>query len=104
MRGSGGTAMTMAIRRIKGAGTMAGITLTADEIKSAPPEVRRWLELEIAHTLGLQAAPAPAAAPALVGCNVDEARDMLGMVQGMLPVAAVFFELGREAATVAVHG
>ena len=29
---------------------------------------------------------------------------MLSLVQGMLPVVSVFFELGREAASVAVHG
>ena len=40
----------------------------------------------------------------MVGCNVEEARDMLELVQGMLPVVSVFFELGRESASVAVHG
>ena len=29
---------------------------------------------------------------------------MLALVQGMLPVVSVFFELGREAASVAAHG
>ncbi|MFZ0021778.1 MAG: hypothetical protein WAL10_31070, partial [Acetobacteraceae bacterium] len=38
------------------------------------------------------------------GCNIEEARDMLALVQGMLPVVSVFFELGREATSVAVHG
>jgi hypothetical protein len=83
---------------------MAGITLTPDEIKAAPPEVRRWLEHEIARAFGGQPAPTPAGAPALIGCNVEEARDMVALVQGMLPVVSVFFELGREAASVAVHG
>ncbi len=83
---------------------MAGITLSMDDIKAAPPEVRRWLEHEVARALGLQAAPAPAQASSLVGCNIEEARDMLALVQGMLPVVSVFFELGREAASVAVHG
>jgi hypothetical protein len=83
---------------------MAGVTLTADEIKAAPPEVRRWLEQEIVRAFGVQSAPAPAGAPALIGCNVEEAREMLALVQGMLPVVSVLFELGREAASVAVHG
>jgi hypothetical protein len=83
---------------------MAGITLSMDDIKAAPPEVRRWLEHEIARALGLQAVPAPAQAQSLVGCNIEEAREMLALVQGMLPVTSVFFELGREAASVAVHG
>ena len=83
---------------------MAGITLSVDEIKAAPPEVRRWLEHEIARAFGGQPAPSPAGTHALIGCNVEEARDMLALVQGMLPAVSVFFELGREAASVAVHG
>jgi hypothetical protein len=83
---------------------MSGITLSVDEIKAAPPEVRRWLEHEMMRAFGAQPSPAPIAAPPLVGCNVEEARDMLALVQGMLPVVSVFFELGREAASVAVHG
>jgi hypothetical protein len=87
-----------------GSRTMAGITLSAEEIKAAPPEVRRWLEQEMVRAFGVQPAPAPAATHALVGCNVEEARDMLALLQGMLPAVSVFFELGREAASVAVHG
>ena len=86
---------------------MVGITLSAELIRSAPPEVRRWLEQEIAHTLGLHPGhepPAHAAATTLVGCNPEEVREMLSLVEGMLPVVSVFFELGREAASVAVHG
>jgi len=86
---------------------MAGIALSAEEIRNAPPEVRHWLEHEVVRMLGLQpaqlAAPHPAAAQ-LVGCNVEEARNMLDLVQGMLPVVSVFFELGREAGSVPVHG
>ena len=83
---------------------MAGITLSMDDIKAAPPEVRRWLEHEVMRAFGVQPAAAPAGAPALIGCNVEEAREMLALVQSMLPVVSVFFELGREAASVAVHG
>jgi hypothetical protein len=83
---------------------MAGITLSVDEIKAAPPEVRRWLEQEMVRAFGTPPTPAPTAVPALVGCNVEEARDMLALVQGMLPAVSVFFELGREAAGVAIHG
>jgi hypothetical protein len=82
---------------------MPGITLSADEIKAAPPEVRRWLEHEALGALGL--APATPAKPmALVGCNPEEARDMLALVQRMPPVVRVFWELAREGASVAVHG
>ncbi len=45
---------------------MRGITLSADEIADAPPEVRRWFEQEIACTVGHLTVPEPAArAPAL---------------------------------------
>ena len=85
---------------------MAGVTLSMEEIRAAPPEVRRWLEQEIARAIGVVPAAAVAAQPAikLVGCNIEEAREMLALVQGILPVVNVFFELGREAASVAVHG
>lgn len=86
---------------------MAGLTLSVEEIHAAPPEVRRWLEQEIVRTLGLhllQEPVAQAAMPPLVGCNAEEARDILSLVQGVLPVVSVFFELGREAASVPVHG
>ena len=83
---------------------MTGITLSVDEIKAAPPEVRRWLEQEMVRAFGIQPAPASPEAPKLIGCNIEEARDMLALVQGMLPVVSVFFELGREATSVAVHG
>lgn len=81
---------------------MAGITLSMEEIRAAPTEVRRWLEQEIVRATGL--APRPEPAIKLVGCNVEEVREMLAWVEGTLPVVSVFFELGREAASVAVHG
>ena len=68
------------------------------------PEVRRWLEQELLRALGIHPAPVPTATAPLIGCNVEEAQDMLALVQGMLPVVSVFFELGREAASVAAHG
>ncbi len=85
---------------------MAGITLSVEEIRAAPPEVRRWLEQEIVRALGMHPLQdhAPPATPPLIGCNVEEARDILSLVQGVLPVVSVFFELGREAAGVPVHG
>src|ERR1700744_5598831 len=82
---------------------MAGITLSADEIKAAPPEVRRWLEHETLRGLGV-APTAPTAPPPLVGCNSEEARDMLALVQRMPPVVRVLWELAREGASVPVHG
>jgi len=85
---------------------MVGLTLSAEQIRSAPQEVRRWLEQEIMRTLGLQPGhefAAQAATPPLVGCNVEEAREILSLVQNMLPVVSVFFELGREANSIPVR-
>jgi len=85
---------------------MIGITLTAEQVRAAPAEVRRWLEHEVALAFGLAPDhPAPEdVAARLIGCNPDEAATMLELVQGMLPVVNVFFELGREAAGTPVHG
>lgn len=85
---------------------MVGLTLSPEQIRGAPPEVRRWLEQEIMRTLGLQPGQefaAQAATPPLAGCNVEEAREVLTLVQNMLPVVSVFFELGREANSIPVR-
>ncbi len=85
---------------------MIGITLSPEQVRAAPPEVRRWLEREVTSAFGLTPDhPAPEDfSTKLIGCNPDEAGAMLELVQGMLPVVNVFFELGREAAGVPVHG
>jgi hypothetical protein len=85
---------------------MVGITLSPEQIRQAPLEVRRWLEQQIAGTLGLyrtEPAPQPPT-PHLVGCNLEEARAVLSLIQGFLPVVSVFFELGREPAAVSTQG
>ncbi|WP_156922088.1 hypothetical protein [Azorhizobium doebereinerae] len=77
---------------------MVGITLSPEQVRSAPPEVRQWLQKEIAASFGLPAAAAvPEPAPEhLVPCTVEDAAAIYGVISGMLPVATVFFELGRE--------
>lgn len=82
---------------------MIGITLSPEQIRSAPPEVRRWLEQEISSSLGLAEAPAAAAQPAtpqpepphLVACSPEEVAAIHGLIRGVLPATNVFFELGR---------
>jgi hypothetical protein len=86
---------------------MVGITLSPEQIRAAPPEVRRWLEHEIAVSLGLQAPEAAEAkrrSPHLVSLSVDEAAKVLTLIEGTLPVANVFFELGREGSSAGVDG
>jgi len=85
---------------------MVGITLSPEQIRQAPPEVRRWLEQQIAATLGLEPHPPPVveAQHRLIGCGAAEARAVLAQIRGALPVANVFFELGREPAVAAARG
>lgn len=82
---------------------MIGITLTTDQIKSAPPEVRRWIEHQVMASLG-QAADAPASAQPpqlaqqvahLVVCTVEDAAQMLAQIEDVLPAVNVFFEFAR---------
>jgi hypothetical protein len=85
---------------------MVGITLSPEQIQQAPPEVRRWIEQQIASALGLSR-PAPVVeAPArhLVGCDLDQARAILSLINGMLPVAGVFFELAHQPVAVTQQG
>lgn len=85
---------------------MVGITLLPEQIKQAPPEVRRWLEQQVSGALGLRW-PEPALRPPerhLVACDVEGARAILSVIHGLLPVVGVFFELGREPAAMSSQG
>ncbi|GLH78894.1 hypothetical protein SSBR45G_38030 [Bradyrhizobium sp. SSBR45G] len=79
---------------------MIGITLSADQIRSAPPEVRRWIEHQVLASLGL--GPEAAQTPALptqgahlVACSIEDAAKVLAQIQSALPAVNVFFEFGR---------
>ena len=77
---------------------MIGITLTTDQIRSAPKEVRQWIEHQVIAGLGL-AAEAPASVPAqathLAALSEEEAAAVLAQVRGMLPATNLFFEFAR---------
>jgi hypothetical protein len=86
---------------------MLGITLTPDQLRSAPVDVRRWIEQEFAKSLGLQAQDSASerlGAQHLVGCSPEEADAVLTLIRGMLPVVNVFFELGRQGASFGQEG
>ncbi len=83
---------------------MVGLTLSAEQIRKAPPEVRRWLEQELLASLGLQAPSTEPNAPQLVACSSEEAVKVLSLIQGMIPVVSVFFELGREGVRTDIEG
>ncbi|OPY98860.1 hypothetical protein A5906_30310 [Bradyrhizobium sacchari] len=77
---------------------MTGVTLTAEQIRNAPPPVRQWIEQEVIGALGLaprtQAAAPPQAAH-LVACSVEDMADVLEHIRGVFPAVNVLFELGR---------
>ncbi len=78
---------------------MIGITLTTDQVRNAPPEVRRWIEHQVLAALGLGAENKPAAAlpqaAHLVACTPEQAAGVLARIQDVLPAVNVFFEFGR---------
>lgn len=77
---------------------MIGITLSIEQIRAAPPEVRRWIEHEVIAALGMAAA-APAAPPPsvnhLVACSRDDVAAVLARIQDYLPAVNVMFEFSR---------
>ena len=77
---------------------MIGITLTSDQIRTAPADVRQWIEHQVIASLGLSS-EAPAAeqphARHLVACSTEEAAAVLPQIQNLLPAVNVFFEFGR---------
>ena len=78
---------------------MIAITLTTDQIRSAPIEVRQWIEHEVIAALDLAAPAAPSLKPVqtahLVACSMQEAAAVLSQIQGMWPAVNVFFEFAR---------
>jgi hypothetical protein len=78
---------------------MIGITLTSEQIRNAPVEVRRWIEHEVMSSLGQQSQSADGSKPhgeRLAACSEEEAAAVLSQIQGVLPAVNVFFELGRQ--------
>jgi len=85
---------------------MVGITLSAEQIRGAPPEVRRWLQQEIASSLNMQPERDGTGAKTehLVVCGPDDALAIFGAIREMPPVVNVFFELGREGENAGTQG
>jgi len=82
---------------------MIGITLTADQVRAAPAEVRQWIEREVIAALGLPLPPPrgdAAPEPQLASCSQDEVAAILAQIQGVLPAVNVLFELGRHGAMI----
>lgn len=82
---------------------MIGISLTAEQIRTAPPEVRHWIEQQVAAAFAPQD-EAPPDQGHLAVLTPGDAQALLEQIEDILPVVSVFFELGREAASVPVQG
>jgi hypothetical protein len=80
-----------------------GITLTSEQVRAAPADVRRWIEGQVISSLGLQNPPANVDQPQqehLVSCSANEVAAILSQIQGILPAVNVFFEFGRQGTVV----
>ena len=79
---------------------MISFSFTLDQVKSAPPEVRRWIEREAAAVLADLNRPEPVAshphAAALAACTPEEAAEVYEQIKGNFLLSQVFFELARE--------
>jgi hypothetical protein len=78
---------------------MIGITLSSEQIRSAPADVRRWIEREVLSSMNQQAVPENASKPHrehLAACSEEEITAILSQIQGVLPAVNVFFEFGRQ--------
>jgi len=77
---------------------MTGFTFTVEQIRSAPPDVRLWVENEIAtafRALAIQP-PSPVHSAELAACTSEEALQVFELIRGDFGTTQVFVELGRQ--------
>lgn len=81
---------------------MTSFSFTAEQVRSAPPEVRRWMVQEIGQALTLAQRPAfdpvEGQRVALAACSIEEATQILDRTCGDFVLMQIFFELAREGA------
>ena len=78
---------------------MISFTFPAEQIRSAPPEVRRWIERVLAAALGPAEPghdPPEVHAPSLAACTAEEAILLFDLIKGNFLIAQVFLELARD--------
>jgi hypothetical protein len=78
---------------------VTSFTFSAEQVNSAPPEVRQWMVNEISATLlALTKAhrEPPPHSPQLAACTLDEAVQVFELIRHDFATAQVFLELGRE--------
>lgn len=86
---------------------MPAFTFSAEQLRSAPPEVRRWVAGEIARALGVVSGsrseapgnePRQAEPMTLAACTAPQALQVFELIANDVIAARVFFELAREGA------
>lgn len=79
---------------------MTAFTFSIEQLRAAPPEVRRWFSGEIARTLGAVEPPRPdarqAEAMTPAACTPAEALQIFQLIGDDAIATRLFFELARE--------
>jgi hypothetical protein len=84
---------------------VTAFTFSVEQIRSAPPEVRRWIANEISRAFGGLAGASPQApasgasqpeAAALAACTVPEVMPVFELIADDPVASRLFFELARE--------
>ena len=79
---------------------MTSFTFSAEQVRAAPPEVRRWIEHELSAAVAAIEGPAHDAAEmhaaALAACSAEEAAQVFELIKDNFLLTQVFFELGRD--------
>jgi hypothetical protein len=80
---------------------VTAFTFSVEQLRSAPPEVRRWVVNEIGRALGgvsaaLHSEPRQAESVALATCTAQEALQIFELIGGDAITARLFFELARS--------
>ena len=80
---------------------MMSFTFSIEQVRSAPPEVRRWIEREVTAAVallqGVEHDSSQLHETALAACALQEAAEVYELIRSDFLLSQVFFELAREA-------